>query len=42
MTTTTVSAATGCGGLQRSRPRGSGSIADQIKDQRRAYARAVL
>ncbi|HZM66588.1 MAG TPA: hypothetical protein VFC16_09850 [Nakamurella sp.] len=42
MTTTTVSAPTGCGGLQRSRPRGSGSIADQIKDQRRGYARAVL
>ena len=42
MTTTTVSAATGCGGRQRSRPRGSGSIAGQIKDQRRGYARAVL
>ena len=42
MTTTTVSAATGCGSRQRSRPRGSGSIAGQIKDQRRGYARAVL
>ena len=42
MTTTTVSAATGCGSRQRSRPRGSGSIAGQIKDQRRGYAPAVL
>ncbi len=42
MTTTTVSAATGCGRRQRSRPRGSVSIAGQIKDQRRGYARAVL
>jgi len=42
MTTSTVNAATGCGGRQRSRPRGSGSIAGQIKDQCRGYARAVL
>ena len=42
MTTTTDSAATGCGGRQRSRPRGSGSIAAQIKEQRRGYAHAVL
>ena len=42
MTTTTVSAATGCGRRQRSRPRESVSIAGQIKDQRRGYARAVL
>ena len=42
MTTTTVNAAPGYGGQQRSRPRGSGNIAGQIKDQRRGYARAVL
>ena len=40
--TTAVSAATGCGSRQQSRPRGSASIAGQIKDQRRGYARAVL
>ena len=34
MTITTVSVATGCGGLQRSRRRGSGSIAAQIKGVR--------
>ena len=42
MMTTTVKAVTGCGSRQRSRPRGSVSIAGQIKDQRRGYARAVL
>jgi hypothetical protein len=42
MRTTSVSTATGCGVGQRSRPRGSGSIAGQIKEQRRGYARAVL
>ncbi len=42
MGTTMVSAATGCGGRQRSRPRGSGGVAGQIRDQRRGYARAVL
>ena len=42
MMTTNVNAATGCAGRQRSRPHGSGSIAGQIKDQRRGYARAVL
>ena len=42
MTTRTMNAATGCGSRQWSGPRGSGSIADQIKEQRRGYARAVL
>jgi hypothetical protein len=42
MGTTIVSAATGRGARQRSRPRGSGGVAGQIKDQRRGYARAVL
>jgi hypothetical protein len=42
MTTTTMSTATGWAGRQRSRPRGSGSIAGQIKEQRRGYARTVL
>ena len=42
MGTTIVSAATECGTRQRSRPRGSGNVAGQIKDQRRGYARAVL
>jgi hypothetical protein len=42
MRKTNSAAATGYAVAQRSRPRGSGSVAGQIKDQRRGYARAVL